>query len=98
GVVFCAHADNAAVAQPLGWISFARLSAFYPHGDVARKYGVFREQDGISDRAIFLVDKQGRIAWARTYQIPEQPDNAELIAAIHTIGEEKNTGARSAGL
>jgi peroxiredoxin len=98
GISIDAQPTKTAWAQTLGAISFDLLSDFYPHGDVARKYGVFREQDGISDRAIFLVDKQGRIAWARTYQIPEQPDNAELIAAIHTIGEKKNTGARSAGL
>ena len=36
-------------------------------------YGVMRD-DGISERAIFVVDKDGKIAWAKQYEIPEQPD------------------------
>jgi alkyl hydroperoxide reductase subunit AhpC len=58
------------------------LSDFYPHGDVARKYEVFRDKDGISERAVFLVDKTGKIAWARVYAIPEQPSNADLFEAL----------------
>ena len=88
GVSVDAQPAKAAWAQTLGTISFDLLSDFHPHGEVAKKYGVFREKDGISDRAIFLVDKEGRIAWARTYQIPEQPDNAELLAAIRTLTVE----------
>jgi peroxiredoxin len=42
-------------------ISFPLLSDFWPHGEVARQYGVFREQDGISERALFFIDKQGVI-------------------------------------
>ena len=69
------------MGQTLGTITFDLLSDFYPHGEVARKYGVFREPDGISDRAVFLVDKQGRLAWMKTYAIPEQPPTAELARA-----------------
>ena len=57
----------------LGKIDFDLLSDFHPHGGWRAKYGVFREKDGISERAIFLVDKQGRIAWTKIYEIPEQP-------------------------
>jgi peroxiredoxin len=85
GISIDAQPAKTAWAQTLGPISFDLLSDFYPHGEVARQYGVFREKDGISDRAIFLVDKQGRIAWVRTYQIPEQPDNADLLAAIRAL-------------
>ena len=69
-------------AKELGVGSFDLLSDNYPYGDVARKYGVFREQDGISDRAIFVVDKNGRIAWAKVYDIPQQPDSSELFEAL----------------
>jgi peroxiredoxin len=82
GISIDAQPAKSAWAQTLGPISFDLLSDFYPHGEVARKYGVFREKDGISDRAIFVVDKQGTIAWARTYDIPEQPKNDELLAAL----------------
>lgn len=82
GVSVDAQPAKAAWAQSLGSISFDLLSDFHPQGEVARQYGVFRENDGISERAIFVVDKQGRIAWARTYAIPEQPDTNEVFEAL----------------
>jgi len=68
-------------AESLGGISYDLLSDFHPHGKVASDYGVMRA-DGISERAVFVVDKAGTIAWAKQYQIPEQPDLAELFAAL----------------
>jgi peroxiredoxin len=82
GISVDAQPAKSAWAQTLGPISFDLLSDFHPHGDVAQKYGVYRPKDGISERAIFVVDKHGKIAWARTYEIPEQPNNAELFEAL----------------
>jgi peroxiredoxin len=79
GVSVDAQPAKAAWAQTLGTVSFDLLSDFHPHGEVARRYGVYRENDGISERAIFVVDREGKIAWARTYAIPEQPDTSELF-------------------
>ncbi len=85
GVSIDAQPAKSAWAASLGNVSFDLLSDFYPHGEVARKYGVFREKDGISDRAVFIVDKEGKIVWARKYDIPQQPDNAELFSALKAI-------------
>ena len=82
GLSVDAQPAKAAWAQSLGSISFDLLSDFHPQGAVAEQYGVFREKDGISERAIFVVGKDGKIAWARTYAIPEQPDNRELFDAL----------------
>jgi peroxiredoxin len=82
GISVDAQPAKSAWAQSLGPISFDLLSDFHPHGDVAHKYGVYRAKDGISERAIFVVDTSGRIAWARVYDIPQQPDNADLFAAL----------------
>jgi peroxiredoxin len=82
GVSVDAQSAKSAWAQTLGPISFDLLSDFHPHGEVAQKYGVFRAKDGISERAIFVVDTQGKIAWTKTYEIPEQPDNQELLDAL----------------
>lgn len=82
GVSVDAQPAKSAWARTLGTIGFDLLSDFHPHGEVARKYGVFREGDGISERALFLVDKQGRIAWMKTYEIPDQPPTAELLTAV----------------
>jgi peroxiredoxin len=85
GISIDAQPAKSAWAGTLGPISFDLLSDFHPHGEVAQKYGVFRAKDGISERAIFVVNKDGKIAWARTYQIPEQPDNNELLEALEKI-------------
>jgi peroxiredoxin len=85
GISIDAQPAKSAWAQTLGPISFDLLSDFHPHGGVAQQYGVYREKDGISDRAIFIVDKQGKIAWARKYEIPEHPSNEDLFAALKEI-------------
>src|SRR6187399_97007 len=71
-------------ADSLGGISYDLLSDFHPHGKVATDYGVMRA-DGISERAIFIVDKAGRIAWAKQYQIPEQPDFDEVLGVLQKL-------------
>jgi peroxiredoxin len=81
GVSVDAGPSKTAWAQSLGGISYDLLSDFHPHGQVATAYGVMRA-DGISERAIFVVDKAGKIAWARQYEIPEQPDLDDLFAAL----------------
>jgi peroxiredoxin len=82
GVSVDAQPAKAAWAKALGTIDFELLSDFHPHGEVAEKYGVYRAKDGISERAIFVVDTDGRISWAKTYEIPEQPNNNELFTAL----------------
>lgn len=85
GISIDAQPAKAAWAKTLGPISYDLLSDFYPHGEVARNYGVFRPNDGISERAIFIVDKSGRIAWAKVYPIPELPKNQEVLEALQGL-------------
>jgi peroxiredoxin len=89
GISVDAQPAKAAWAKTLGSISYDLLSDFHPHGDVAKKYGVYRENDGISERALFLVDKDGRIAWTRAYQIPEQPQNAEVFDTLAQLASSR---------
>lgn len=88
GISVDAQPSKSAWAASLGAIDFDLLSDFHPHGAVAEKYGVFRRDDGISERAIVIVDKEGRVAWARTYRIPEQPDNRDLLDALDRLRSE----------
>lgn len=87
-VVFGISVDAApakkAWAESLGGISFEMLSDFHPHGAVASAYGVMRT-DGISERAIIVVDKAGKVAWAKQYDIPEQPDVNELLGVLEQL-------------
>lgn len=57
------------------------LSDFWPHGAVARKYGIFRKE-GFSERANIVVDERGRVAWAKVYPIKELPDIDEVLAVL----------------
>ena len=54
--------------KEIGILSYPLASDFYPHGDVAKKFGILREGDpipGINERAIFVVDKKGKLAFAQ---------------------------------
>ena len=77
--------SKTAWAQTLGPISFDLLSDFHPHGEVAQKYGVFRPKEGFSERAVFIVGKDGLIKWVKTYDIPEQPDPNDVLAALDAL-------------
>src|SRR5215213_3435479 len=86
GISIDAQPAKAAWAKSLGPISYDLLSDFHPHGEVADRYGVFRPKEGFSERAIFVIDKQGKLAWSKVYAIPEQPPNAEVLAALQRLG------------
>jgi peroxiredoxin len=72
---------NKAWAKSLGGISYDLLSDFEPKGEVAKKYGAYRSE-GYSERALFIVDKQGRVAYKDIHEIGEQPDNEEIFAVL----------------
>jgi peroxiredoxin len=85
GISIDAQPAKAAWAQTLGRLSYDLLSDFHPHGDVAAIFGVFRPKEGFSERAIFVIDKNGTVAWSKVYAIPEQPGNAEVLAALERL-------------
>jgi peroxiredoxin len=84
GISSDAGPSKKAWADSLGGVSYDLLSDFHPHGEVAAQYGVLRD-DGLAERAIFLVDKTGVIRWAKLHQIPEQPDFNELLGEIEKL-------------
>src|SRR5260370_22631865 len=68
--------------------NYTLASDFWPHGDVARQFGVFRETEplpGISNRAIFIVDKQGKVACSKTYELGQVADNEEGLMALKDL-------------
>jgi peroxiredoxin len=81
GISVDAGPSKRAWGESLGGISFDLLADFHPHGAVAKAYGVMRN-DGIAERAVIVVDKTGKVAWAKQYEIPEQPDVEELLRAL----------------
>ena len=77
--------SHQAVQRYEGELNYPMCADFWPHGGVAQKFGVFREGDpipGISDRAVFIIGKDGRIAFAKVYHLGESPDIEELLSAL----------------
>jgi peroxiredoxin len=71
-------------AEQLGGIDFPLLSDFYPHGEVAQKYGLLRPE-GISERATLIVDMQGTIRYIDIHEIGKVPDNREVVEFLRTL-------------
>jgi peroxiredoxin len=76
---------NAAWAKSLGNLSYDLLSDFEPKGEVAKRFGAYRAQDGISERALFIVDKDGKIAYKDIHNIADQPDNEDLFDVLRKL-------------
>jgi peroxiredoxin len=76
---------KAAWAKSLGGLSYDLLSDFFPHGAVAEQYGVLRPE-GFPERAVFVVDKNGTVVFARRYDLGELPDMAEPFAVLEQLG------------
>ncbi|MDO9392276.1 MAG: redoxin domain-containing protein [bacterium] len=55
------------------------LSDFWPHGKVAKDYGIFRREQGFSERANILVDEFGKVIWIKVYPIKELPELKEVL-------------------
>jgi peroxiredoxin len=75
---------NTAWAKSLGGISYDLLSDFEPKGEVARKYGAYRPE-GYSERALFVVNKEGKIALVDIHKIDDQPDNEEIFDVLRGV-------------
>ncbi len=58
------------------------LSDFWPHGEVAKSYGVFIEERGISKRANIIIDENQKIAFVKVYEIKTLPDINDIIDFI----------------
>ena len=61
---------------------------FYPHGEVTQKFGILRETPpvpGICERAVFVVDKEGKVAFAKTYPLDQLPNLEEVMETLRKI-------------
>jgi peroxiredoxin (alkyl hydroperoxide reductase subunit C) len=64
---------------------FPLLSDFWPHGEVARAYGVFNERAGAALRGTFLIDRDGVVAWSLVNPIGEGRDFSGYHEALKTL-------------
>ena len=63
---------------------FPVFSDFYPHGEVAKKYGLLRSE-GFTERALFVVDKKGIIRFIDIHDINEKPPLSQLRKALEDL-------------
>ena len=73
-------------------LRFPLLSDFEPKGEVARMYGAYRKQDGIAERALFVIDKDGIIRWAYVSPIGVNPGAAGILKALESISRGGQQG------
>ncbi len=69
-------------AKELGIKNTMLLSDFWPHGEAAISYGIFRQEDGISERANIIVDEKGNVVFVKVYPIAQLPDIEEIIRVL----------------
>ncbi len=68
----------------MGQLWFPVLSDFWPHGAVAKKYGVLRS-DGVSERALFVIDKKGILSYIDVHDINKRPPLEDLMGALEKL-------------
>jgi peroxiredoxin len=76
--------SHKAFAEKMG-IHYSLLADFQPRGAVADKFGVYLADKGITGRAIAIVDKGGKVAWFKNYDIPSLPDINEVSEALSKV-------------
>jgi len=75
-------------------LHFPLLSDFEPKGAMARTYGVYREADGVTERALFVIDGEGLIQWSHISPIGVNPGANGILSALEELqnkGEEHET-------
>jgi peroxiredoxin len=76
--------SHKAFAEKMG-IKYPLLADFQPRGAVGEKYGVFLAEKGITGRSIVIIDRSGKIAWLKNYDIPTLPDIKEVSDALAKV-------------
>jgi peroxiredoxin len=70
-------------------LHFPLLADFEPKGAVARSYGVYRLHDGVSERALFVLDETGTIRWSYVSPIGVNPGAEGILAALESLGSKE---------
>lgn len=76
--------SHKAYAEKMG-IRYSLLADFHPRGAMSEKYGVYLGDKGITGRAIAIVNKEGKVAWFKNYEILQVPDVKEVASALQQV-------------
>lgn len=76
-------------------IGFPLLADFEPKGDVSRQYGAYRASDGCSERALFVIDKDGVIRWSYLSDVGVNPGAEGVLKALEELSQPAGAEATS---
>ncbi|MGH9358446.1 MAG: redoxin domain-containing protein [Terriglobia bacterium] len=81
--------SHMAFQKELGGVNYPLATDRWPYAETAKAYGVFPPAKHtipfVNDRAIFIVDKQGKIAWSKVYEIGTKPFPGEVLAVLSRL-------------
>ena len=66
-------------------LHFPLLADFEPKGEVAREYGAYREKEGVTERALFVIDKNGKITWSYVSPVAVNPGADGILQALEEL-------------
>ena len=75
-------------------LHFPLLADFEPKGAVSRQFGAYREKDGVSERALFVIDAKGNVAWSYLSPIGVNPGADGVLRALESL---KSSDASASG-
>jgi peroxiredoxin len=77
-------------------LHFPILADFEPKGVVSRLYGAYRERDGYSERALFVIDKDGVVRWSYCSPVGVNPGADGILAALEALGAARERREQAA--
>lgn len=76
-------------ARELGITHVRLLSDFWPHGEVARAFGIFKEKEGVSERANIIINEEQKVIFFKRYLVHELPDMAEISKVLKAHSQQQ---------
>jgi peroxiredoxin len=78
-------------------LHFPLLSDFEPKGAVARSYGAYREEEGVCERALFVVDANGVIFWSYLSPVAVNPGADGILEALEELSNQSKQNGQAEG-
>jgi peroxiredoxin len=72
-------------------LRFPLLADFEPKGAVARQYGVYRDKEGVSERALFVIDEKGKVFWSHVSPLGVNPGADGILSALEDLQSKKGS-------
>jgi peroxiredoxin len=69
-------------------LRFRLLADFEPKGEMARRYGAYRDEDGTTERALFVLDRNGIVRWSFLSPIDVNPGADGILEALESLSAE----------